>query len=155
MFCGQIIENLFIKGEYMRTIDKDGKKSIVTTMISNKREQQRYDDFTRVHITELCSLPGILENISLTGCRIKFPVPFMVHEDKEYKIVVSPVQKTGLMSFTLLGTTKWCCDYKGYTKIGFHFLHSPGLGLLKKYLDMLSACEENLDDLVLEELCLL
>ncbi|MDR2898001.1 MAG: PilZ domain-containing protein [Spirochaetaceae bacterium] len=124
-------------------------------MISNNRKEPRFDDFAPVDVQGLCRLPGILENISLTGCSVRFPLPFQVRKNTEYTIQVRPARKTGLTPFTLIGTPVWTFQSAGTTKIGFQVLHSPGSKTLRQYVNLLSASEEIHDDILLEEACVL
>ncbi len=128
-------------------------------MVLDNRKEQRYTDFARADVQELCTLPGILENISLTGCRVRFNLFFQVRKNTEYTIKIQPSRKTGLIPFTLIGTPVWVSQADGGTKIGFHILHSPGSAILRQYLNLLNAAEESvddiMDDILLEDTCIL
>jgi hypothetical protein len=143
------------KRSLCRPIDIAENTGILNIVVLNNRKEQRYKDFARADVQELCSLPGILEDISLTGCSVRFYVSFPVSKNTEYTIKIRPARKTGLMPFTLIGTPVWVMQSGGCTKIGFHVLRSPGSGILRQYLDLLSASEDIHDDILLEDICVL
>ena len=107
-------------------------------MSDNKRLLPRFPDFARVHITELCRLPGVLEDASQNGCRVRFNDRFPVETDREYRMTLASAPRSGLGEIQLIVRPEWVhceCDSQ---EIGFSVLHSPGLRQYLRYIENLS-----------------
>ena len=58
-------------------------------MNEENRQDTRYVEIGRVVAPEICALNGILDDISLTGCKIHFPCILDVNLDNEYNLKIS------------------------------------------------------------------
>ena len=72
-------------------------------MDEENRQNVRYEEIGRVISPELCALPGILDNISATGCRVHFPVNVIVDLESEFDVKIS---LSRLLSFSRISSQK-------------------------------------------------
>jgi len=89
------------------------------------RQSTRYSELGRVFSTELCALPGILDDISIDGCRVHFPIPVVVELENEYKIKIQLSRAPDEAPLQLLCKPIWVNDNGGITNLGFQILYSP------------------------------
>lgn len=106
-------------------------------MSINNRKMPRYTDFARAIMTELCQLPGILEDVCKCGCKIRFSHVFEVDTDREYTLTILPVLRSGIKEIELLVKPEWVCSNGTSLDIGFCILHSPGIRDFYSYLSIL------------------
>jgi hypothetical protein len=106
------------------------------------RASPRYQDFARAKITELCCLPGFLEDVSKTGCKVRFSHVLDVDTDREYTLTVLPALRSGIREFELVVRPCWVNAMQDAMEVGFCVLHSPGLRHFTRYVDILAELEE-------------
>ena len=111
-------------------------------MSIDNRQTQRFRDFARARINELCQLPGFLEDVSKTGCRVRFCHAFEVDTDREYNLTVLPALRSGLKEFDLIVRPEWIRNAKDSLDVGFCILHSPGIRQYLKYVEILAQLDE-------------
>ena len=102
-------------------------------MHENERLSQRFEDIGRFLAPDLCALPGILENISREGCKIRYqyPVTLDVESDYEAKITFA---RAASGTFTLLCHPQWVHEDGNNTEIGFKILPSTDYSRLASYI---------------------
>lgn len=110
-------------------------------MCIENRQEPRFRDFARARINELNQLPGYLEDVSRTGCRVRFPVPFTLDTDREYLLTVLPATHSGLKEFDLVVQPQWIRNDQDDFEIGFNVLHSPGTREFHRYVETLAEIE--------------
>ena len=103
-----------------------------------QRKDERYEDIGRVEAPELCVFPGKLEDISMFGCKIRFPAIIELEADLEVDLKLTPTRKDTFQNITLIGHQMWCHRDNDSTVIGFRFLRSPGSRSLVKYIEKLA-----------------
>ncbi|MCQ2576499.1 MAG: PilZ domain-containing protein [Treponema sp.] len=113
-------------------------------MMEENRQSVRYHEIGRVVCNDLCALPGILDDISADGCKIHFPLSFVVDIEKEYmlRIIFSRSPEAPLQ---LMVRPRWVRESSGSTQIGMEILYSPDQNRLKEfiaYLEEISIDEE-------------
>ncbi|OJF76656.1 MAG: hypothetical protein BKP49_05705 [Treponema sp. CETP13] len=94
-------------------------------MLKEIRKNTRFETIGRVSAQSLCLFPGIILNISLEGCRVRFPAIVNPDIDKDYELTVSFSEKDAPDGLILLGHIKWLETTEESTEIGVNFLHSP------------------------------
>jgi hypothetical protein len=104
-------------------------------MNMNNRQMPRFSDFARAKIDELCQLPGFLEDVSKTGCKVRFSHTFEIDTDREYTLTVL---RSGIKEFELVVKPEWICRKDESLYVGFCVLHSPGIRQYIKYVDILA-----------------
>lgn len=116
-------------------------------MCTNNRQTPRFNDFARAKLNEMCQLPGFLEDVSRTGCKVRFSHAFEVENDREYTLTILPALRSGLSEFQLIVRPEWLHKNGDSVDIGFCILHSPGIRQFLKYVEIL----EHLHEQVLQE----
>ncbi len=114
----------------------DGKyKNLHTDRMSQEnRKAIRYDEIGKVTANELCAFPGILDNISATGCKVHFPLCIVVDLDNEYELTISTSRLEFSTPLKLLCRPMWVKECGGTTSIGFSILFSPDAERLDEYI---------------------
>ena len=115
--------------------------------MDENRQNIRYHEIGRVNAPEICALPGILDNISSTGCKVHFQMPVAVNLDNEYMIKISLSRSPEEGPLQLMCKPMWVSEVGGSTQIGFSILFSPDENRLHLFIDFLQQIndEENLD----------
>lgn len=101
----------------------------------------RFQDFARARINELCQLPGFLEDVSRTGCRVRFSHVTDIDTEQEYTLYIQPALKSGLGEFSLVVQPQWIQRNGDSVDIGFAVLHSPGIRQFTRYVEHLEDLE--------------
>jgi hypothetical protein len=109
------------------------------------RKLPRFADFGRVSAPGLCIFPGVLDNISLEGCRVRFPAEVKPDSDSDYTVQILPSRKMSGGPLTLICHPMWKTVKGGTTCIGFMILRSPDTVRLADYIDDLDR-EAELDE---------
>ena len=92
---------------------------------TENRQNTRYPELGRVFSNELCALPGILDDISLDGCRVHFPVPVVADLENEYKLKVQLSRASDESPLQLLCRPIWVNNNGGTSYLGFQIMYSP------------------------------
>ncbi len=114
--------------------------------MQEQRRDERYDDIGRVDAPNLCPLSGVLQDISMTGCRIKFPVQCTVDMESEVELTITPAHKKAGQPIVLIGQPQWVKDETDSCEIGLKLLHSPGSRLLGEYIQRLALAAAEYDE---------
>ncbi len=114
-------------------------------MDTTKRRQFRFADFGHVEIHELCAINGILVNISLSGCKIHFPLNITVDLERDYRIKITTSRKGFKSPFVLLCHPQWCENVSGGTNIGFTVLRSPDTTQWAVYINQIKKENNSFD----------
>lgn len=112
-------------------------------MSMNNRQMPRFSDFARARLDELCHLPGFLEDVSKTGCKVRFSETFEIDTEQEYTLTVLPALRSGLKEIELLVRPEWVSKKGESICVGFCVLHSPGIRQYLKYVDILAQIDQS------------
>ena len=115
-------------------------------MAEENRRNPRYPEIGRVIAQELCALPGILDNISLNGCKIHFPVSVVVDLDTEYMIRIALSRSLEEAPLQLMCKPMWVTEDKGITQVGFEILYSPDDARLRDFVSYLQEMNDDDDE---------
>lgn len=116
-------------------------------MKKNNRKQERYDDYGRVDCPKICALSGILDDISLSGCKAHFPIKLSVDKDDEYILSIRSSNKYSASQLTMIAHIQWSSFDGQNTSVGFQFLRSPDTPKLASYISLLKDSSENDDNI--------
>ena len=105
--------------------------------MDENRRNIRYHEIGRVIAPDLCALPGILDNISSSGCRMHFPVPVVVDLEREYMIKINLSRAPSEEPLQLMCKPMWVTEDKGVTQIGLQILYSPDDTRLREFISYL------------------
>jgi len=114
-------------------------------MSVNQRRAPRFSDFARAKLNQVYQLPGFLEDVSATGCRVRFTHTFEVDTDREYVLTILPSLRSGLFEFDLTVHPEWVKTTEETTEIGFSILHCPGTRTYQRYVAILAEQQEELE----------
>lgn len=106
-------------------------------MCAEARQNKRYTDIGRVDCTELCALSGVLDDISLTGCKVHFDANVTVNTDNDYELHIRP-SRSVLEPIVLLCHPQWVRDVGSTTEIGFLVLRSRDTAKLEAYIEKIN-----------------
>lgn len=110
------------------------------------RLHHRYPEIGRVVAPELCALPGILDNISYTGCKIHFPVSVVVDLEAEYMIKISLSRSVEDAPLQLMCKPMWVTENQGVTQVGLQILYSPDDARLREFVSYLEEMNDDDDE---------
>lgn len=116
------------------------------------RAQIRYEDCARVQAPNICSCPGVLVDISETGCRVRFPVPIEVQDFIEYELNIQPTCKQGLSPFSLTVRAIWVDKINDSFEAGFSIIFVSESRHLKDYISALENSLIDSDELLIQKL---
>lgn len=123
-------------------------------MRHENRRSERFENMGRVEASELCALPAVLDDISLTGCKIHFPIIVTPDMEKDYTLSFKLAGRTTMVPFELTCHPQWISnDDESMSCMGFSFLPSPGTPQLKNFIESLHEAEKNpadVSDLLIE-----
>lgn len=105
-------------------------------MNSKERHSQRFEDMGRFFASDLCALPGIVENISREGCKIRYQFPVTVDVDYDYDVKIT-FARAASDSFQLVCHPQWVREDGKFTEIGFKILPSTDYSRLAVYINQL------------------
>ncbi len=111
-------------------------------MSTDNRQSPRFRDFARARVDELCQLPGFLEDVSKTGCKVRFSHEFEVDSEREYTLTIQPASRSGIREFDLTVRPEWVRKDDDAVEIGFSILHSPGVRQFHRYVELLEGLED-------------
>ena len=111
-------------------------------MTIKERKTHRFREAGKVSIPELCIFPGLLIDISSSGCCIRFPAVVEPDMDSDYEASFVLSSKSPQHPIVLIVQPKWKKTADSATEIGFEFLHSPGTKNLAQYIQELSEAAE-------------
>lgn len=138
--CNSLVKNLYI--DLFFIILHNGY-----TMSRNQRRDERFEYYGCVTSDEICSLPGRLEDISLSGCRVRFPVPVSMDMDDDYTVNIKLSNNNSTSTLPVLCHPEWNRQEDGQSEIGFSFLHSLNTPKLESYIRHLQKSSSDQDDI--------
>lgn len=103
-------------------------------MSDENRAATRYNDIGRIVCEEMSPLPGILVNISRTGCKVHFPLVITPDAENEYEVSVMLPKKYNESPLKMMVQVQWIRDAENATDIGLKFLFSPDSARFNKYV---------------------
>lgn len=115
-------------------------------MALEHRKDERFEDIGRVDAQNLCVFPGVLVDISMFGCRIRFPATFDVDMESDFVLKITPARKYSLQNIQLIGHPQWVKHEDESTEVGFKLLRSPGTRMLGTYVQKLALAEAEFEE---------
>ncbi len=113
-------------------------------MKKDLREAKRFTEIGRVDCERICALPGVLEDISISGFSAHFPNPVFVDSEEEYTVFMTFSRQDFLRPLEFVCVPRWKNEYEDQTEIGFKILRSPDSPALAAFINSLQEnSEEN------------
>ncbi|MCR4733587.1 MAG: hypothetical protein K5829_01085 [Treponema sp.] len=113
--------------------------------MEENRQNTRYKEIGRFLAAKLCLLPGIIDDVSIEGCKVHYQFPVDVEVDSEYEAQLSPSQNPSDVPLKLICKTQWVQKTDEMTYIGFKILYSPDGKRLSDFIQHLQS--KNQDEL--------
>ena len=113
-------------------------------MKSERRSAPRYEEKGRIDAEDVCALPGVLDDISSTGCKVRFPVPVTIDMERTYELRLKMPYKELPSTMTLEGRPQWQHQNSDSSSFGFSFVQTDDLQKLMEFIETLK--EKNTDD---------
>ena len=104
-------------------------------MNSDTRKTERYDDIGRVDAPAISPMAGVLDNISMTGCKVHYQFPVTVNPEDDIELSIMFARAATEGRFTLLCHPQWVKNGDDFTEIGFKFLPSKDLVHISDYIE--------------------
>ncbi len=124
-------------------------------MKKDLRGEERYSEIGRVECEQISALPGVLDDISISGCRIHFPLPAEVDRENEYTVFIQLSRQDFPDKLHLLCQPQWSVvnEKESQMEIGFAFLRSPDSPELARFIESMKEKEESDDitSLIIED----
>ncbi len=118
-------------------------------MSEENRQHTRFQEIGRIEAQEICALPGVLEDISSSGCKIHYSFPVVIDLETEYEIKISPLHQAEQSPLKLICLPQWVNEQDGNTYIGFKILYSPDANRLASFITHLEdISKDQLPDIV-------
>lgn len=125
------------------------KISYNSPMTEENRVSQRYKEIGRVIAPEICALPGVLDDISASGCKVHYSFPIVLDLENEYEIKISPLHHSEQNPLNLICIPQWIKELDGNTYIGFEIQYSPDANRLNNFIQKLEEIsKDQLPDIV-------
>ena len=111
------------------------------------RGEERYTGIGRVECEQISALPGVLDDISLSGCKVHFPFPANLDRENEYTLFIHLSRSDFPDKLQLLCRPQWVVENEAecQTEIGFSFLRSPDSPELARFIESLKQKKESDD----------
>lgn len=106
-------------------------------MAEEKRQHPRYEEIGKVFSQEICALPGVLDDISLNGCKFHYSFPVVVDLESEYDVKISPLHQMDSSPLNLVCQPQWVNEIDGNTLLGMKILYSPDKKRLESFVETL------------------
>lgn len=118
-------------------------------MAEENRLHTRYEEIGRITAPEICALPGVLDDISASGCKIHYAFPVVVDLDNEYDIKISPLHQGDQAPLNLRCSPQWIKELEGNTYIGLKIQYSPDANRLSSFIQHLEELsKDQLPDII-------
>ena len=106
-------------------------------MSGDLRKDIRFEDFGRVECMELCPVSGVLDDISISGCKVHYDAPVTLDMENEYELKIR-LSRATLKPLILVCRPQWYkTQSESSTQIGFYILRSPDTTRLQEYIQQL------------------
>ena len=110
------------------------------------RKAQRFVEIGRVDAPDFCLFSGVLIDISLTGCKVKFPTNLEIDCECEYELKVHCARKEFSEPFSLIANVSWFKNSDSACEVGFNIIRSPSTREFEKLIKSLEEEKLALDE---------
>jgi hypothetical protein len=103
-----------------------------------KRKNSRFQTVARVTLKEFDSGEFRLKDISVTGCRIEYPIDTEILLNTRFSLRITPEKEAKINSFSMTAESKWVRLCGDSCEAGFIITESPKGKQFQNYVDYLS-----------------
>ena len=98
----------------------------------------RFLTFAKVKIKEFGKAEFQLKDISITGCRIEYPLDVEILLDMRFSLKIIPEKEAKIHSFSIIAEARWIRVSVKSCETGFLITESPKGKQFQNYVDYLS-----------------
>ncbi len=109
------------------------------------RKNARFEHFGHVACDDLSPVVGVLDDISINGCRVHFDVPVTLSFEADYEVRLR-LSRFPTEELSLICHPVWSREDDGTTTIGFFILRSPDTVRLESFVAQLRQEKQEIDD---------
>jgi len=103
-----------------------------------KRRNSRFSTGAKVTIKEFGKEEFLLKDLSITGCRIEYPLDVEILLDMRFSLKITPEKETKVHPFTITAAARWIRVSSNSCEAGFMITESPKGKHFQSYVDYLS-----------------
>ena len=103
-----------------------------------KRRDTRFLTIAKVAIKELGKEEFQLKDLSITGCRLEYPIDTEITLDKRFSLEIIPEKEAKIKPFLIIAESKWIRVSSNSCEAGFMITESPKGKQFQSYVDYLS-----------------
>ena len=103
-----------------------------------KRKDTRFSTIANVAIKELGKELYLLKDLSITGCRLEYPIDTEISLDKHFSLEIIPEKEAKIKPFLIIAESKWIRVSSNSCEAGFMITESPKGKQFQNYVDYLS-----------------
>jgi len=103
-----------------------------------KRRDTRFSTIANVVIKELGKEIFQLKDLSITGCRLEYPIDTEISLDKHFSLEIIPEKDAKIKPFLITAESKWIRVSSNSCEAGFMITESPKGKQFQNYVDYLS-----------------
>lgn len=85
------------------------------------RGEERFNEIGRIDCERICALPGVLEDISMSGFSAHFPNPVFVDTEEEYTVFITFSRQDFSRPLEFVCVPKWKTKTKVKLKLDLRF----------------------------------
>jgi hypothetical protein len=103
-----------------------------------KRKNSRFLTTAKVVIKEFGNREFQLKDLSITGCRLEYPIDTEISLDKQFTIKIIPETEANIRPFSISIESRWVRVSSNSYEAGFMITDSPKGKQFQNYVDYLS-----------------
>ena len=114
-----------------------GQNTLVEQMME-KRRNSRFKAVAKVTIKEFGKEEFQLKDLSITGCRIEYPLDVEILLDMRFSLKIIPEKDAKIRPFSITAEARWIRVSSNSCEAGFMITESPKGKEFQNYVDYLS-----------------
>jgi len=103
-----------------------------------KRKDTRFLTIAKVVIKEFGKEEFQLKDLSITGCRLEYPLETEISMDKRFSLEIIPEKEAKIKPFSIIAESRWIRVSSNSCEAGFIITESPKGKQFQNYVDYLS-----------------
>jgi len=103
-----------------------------------KRKNSRFTSSAKVIMKEFGKEEFELKDLSITGCRIEYPLDVEILLDMEFSLKIIPEKEAKIHPFSIIAEARWIRVSVNSCEAGFMITESPKGKHFQSYVDYLS-----------------
>jgi len=113
-------------------------QNILMGQMMEKRKNSRFNTIAKVTIKEFGKEEFQLKDLSITGCRIEYPLDVEILLDMRFSLKIIPEKEAKIHTFSITAEARWIRVSSNSCEAGFMITASPKGKQFQNYVDYLS-----------------